>query len=173
MKQTALLIIPALLLSGCAASREGDFPSLAKRPFETVQTPDIAPVIADASPVAVPIELDAKISLLERRVQSSQAAFQRLLPSVRRKASAARGSKVNSESWIAAHLQLSRLDQTRADAIAATVEMDRLVTQELNDNLQSGSAGYDQKLINRQQEMGDVVRSQGEIIDTIAQTIGI
>jgi len=171
MKQLLLLVIP-ILLHGCSSPPEGSFPSLSKRPFETNAPPPETKLQAPL-PTALPGPLSAQIDELESRVQRSASAFQAALPAARSKANAARGAGVNSERWVAAHTQLSRLDRTRADAISAIAEMDQLVTGQLDRELIQGASSYSQLMIPRQRQMGDIVRSQGEILDALARTIGI
>ncbi len=176
MKQLLTACIYTTLLSsvfaGCASPPEGDFPSLAKRPFEDqpVTAPPAAPTPA---PQQLPPALAGDMAALEARVTKAAAAFNARLPAARSRANSARGAAPDGESWLAAHAQLSRLDKTRADGVAALAEIDRLVTAQLETQLSNGGPPYSQLMIPRQRRMADIIDRQSAIIDSLSQIIGL
>lgn len=69
-----------------------------------------------------------KVDALHKRHRIAHTAFVKALPAVQAQASSAAGSSPGSESWVAAHLQLSRLDNVRSDSVAVMREFDSLVS---------------------------------------------
>jgi hypothetical protein len=115
----AILSLATLLaLSACATT--GDYPSLAKRSFETVAAeppaPPPAPIIpADAS-------LQTRIAAALTLAQNGAGAFAAALADANSKANVALGAA--SESWIAAQLSLSRAERTLEPAANALANLD-------------------------------------------------
>lgn len=159
----------ALLLSGCA-SVEGDFPSLSKRPYET-DTPAIEPV-ESAQPLTttLPAELRAKTDALLARARKAHAAYEAAMPSARSFAQSASGSANGSEGWVNAHMQLSRADGTRADAVAALGEIDRLIAIERDKGADSGLVAL---LSQPQAQIAAMVNEETIEIDRLARLIGL
>lgn len=173
MRHLISFLASALLLASCASPPEGEFPSLSKRPFETadpIKEPEPKPV---SVPESLPVAMASRVASLEARVNASDAAFNQRLPAARTRANAARGAERNSERWLAAHTQLSRLDKGRSDGVAALAEMDRLVTVQLEDQLRDGLPAYSQLLIPRQARMSEIIQSQNITIDLLTGTIGL
>lgn len=115
----ALLTFAAVLaLSACATT--GDYPSLAKRSFETVAAEPPAPPPAPAIPAdaSLQIRIVAALTL----AQSGENAFAVALADANSKASAASG--IASETWIAAQLSLSRAERMREPAASALANLD-------------------------------------------------
>jgi hypothetical protein len=116
------------LLAACSAT-EGDFPSLSRRSYEgndPIAAPN-APII-EAS--LLPVAAVAKVAALHKRHRIAHAAFENALPPVQARAKSAAGSSPGSESWVVAHLQLSRLDNVRSDSVAAMREFDSLISEQ-------------------------------------------
>ncbi|MVZ98448.1 hypothetical protein EUU23_12165 [Sphingorhabdus sp. IMCC26285] len=115
------------LLAACSAT-EGDFPSLSRRSYE-----GNGPITAPKSPVmetsSLPVADAAKVDALHMRHRIAQTAFAKALPAVQAQAINAVGSSPGSESWVAAHLQLSRLDKLRSDSVAVMREFDSLISE--------------------------------------------
>ena len=125
------LFVSAALLGGCGTI-EGEFPSLAKRPFES-QSPastSVTPVLEAAS--MLPTDIDRAVAALINRHQKAQDKYISLLPSVQAQAKRAAGSAIGSEIWVNAHLELSRLDKARSDSVAALAEMDALLEKRID-----------------------------------------
>jgi len=173
MRHLISVLASGLLLAGCASPPQGEFPSLSKRPFENAEP------IQDTAPEPIPVpqqlpsDLASRAASLEARINAANAAFNRGLPAARAKANRARGAARGSENWLAAHTQLSRLDKARSDGVAALAEMDRLVTDQLDDQLRSKLPAYSQLLIPRQALMSDIIQSQNITIDLLTRTIGL
>ena len=123
--------MPAILLlalSACA-SVQGEFPSLERRSYES-NAPITAPESAPPAPVTLSPQLAAKVSSLLARHKAAQESFTRGLNAVQAVAQRASGSKTGSESWVNAHVQLSRLDKARADSVDVLRDFDALMTTE-------------------------------------------
>lgn len=120
----ALCLAPSILLAACS-TLEGEFPSLERRSYEN--NDQIAEPETPPAPVTLPAELAAKVGALNARHKTAQALFATDLPSVQAVASRAAGSAVGSETWVNAHLQLSRLDKARADSVAVVRDFDALI----------------------------------------------
>ena len=112
----SLLILPLILLAACAG--QGEFPSLAKRPVETAPVdppPPPAPPAADAA-------LAKRLDDARATAGAGRAAHEAALAPARVAVQAAGPS--GSESWIAAQLELSRLEATLEPARAALSALD-------------------------------------------------
>jgi hypothetical protein len=160
-----------MLIGGCK-SVEGDFPSLAKRPFESAN-PAAAPVPAE-TPVAttLPAEMERAVTGLVQRHQKAQDQYIALLPGVKAQAARAAGSAMGSEMWVSAHLALSRLDRARADSVAALAELDALIEKQLGDEV-SGSATLIPLLEPKQRLLVAAVAEQSSELDRLANQIGL
>ena len=167
----SLLLILPLLASGCAGGPEGEFPSLAKRPYED-QAPITAPEAIPA-PSSLPAALSRQVTALASRTQNANSAFNALLPATRNTAQAARGSAQSSAGWVNAHIALSRLDRTRADGVAALSEMDVLITHQLDAELTGQSPRYSELMKAAQQRMIKIIAGQNNEIERLGQTIGL
>ncbi len=159
----ALLIGSTLLLVACSTPN-GSFPSLERRPYETekpVETPAIA------APVALSADLAAKVDALVRQHKVANAIFEKELPSVQNIAAKASGSAPGTESWVNAHLQLSRLDKMRADSVAVLGAFDVLITGQVD-----GDSSYVTLLTRYQQDIAEEVVAQTAQIDRMSRQIG-
>lgn len=155
-----------VLLSGCGLP-EGSFPTLERRPYE-VDGPNMAPVAAQpAAPLALPPSLAAKVDALGKRHAAADASFQSGLPGMRNIAGKAAGTSPGSEAWVNAHMELSRLDKTRADSVAALGEMDGLIADQIQ-----GDSAYVALLVDAQQSIATEVAAQRSEIDRLSRQIG-
>lgn len=158
-------VLVVLLLSACSTT-EGQFPSLERRPYES-NAPISAPEAAPAAPTELPAQLQAKVDALTRRHGAAQADYQRKLPAVQALASRASGSAPGTESWVNAHLELSRLDDSRADSVAVVREFDSLIADQ---------GKIDSSLVpllsNAQQPVVDMVAGQNAEINRLSRLIG-
>ncbi len=129
-----LLILATASLTGCAA--QGDFPSLAPRAIERGLAGGSAPApcavdesapASAAGPAAPPPndrQLRARIAELAEAARAGQTEFQAVLPSA--ETAVARAGAAGSELWVAAQLELSRLEAARARTADALAELDAL-----------------------------------------------
>jgi len=168
-----LLLILPVLSAGCAGTPDGEFPSLAKRPFEDRDPMASARTGPAQIPAGLPADLSVRIAALERRVDTANNAFRALLPAARQRALNAKGSAQSSNSWVDAHIALSRLDQSRADAVAAASELDVLVTDQLDTELTGKSPRYSELMTNTQLRLNGIIAAQNTEIDGLSLTIGL
>ena len=158
-------VLVVLLLSACSTT-EGQFPSLERRPYES-NAPISAPEAAPSTPTELPAQLQAKVDALTRRHAAAQADYQRKLPAVQALASRASGSAPGTESWVNAHLELSRLDDSRADSVAVVREFDSLIADQ---------GKMDSSLVpllsNAQQPVVDMIAGQNAEINRLSRLIG-
>lgn len=146
---------------------EGSFPSLERRPYE-IDGPNKATVVPQPlAPVSLPPDIAAKVTALTKRHNIADASFQKGLPAMRNLAKKAAGTAPGSESWVNAHMKLSRLDKARADSLAALGDMDRLIA----DQIESDSA-YVELLVEAQQRVATEVAAQRTAIDAMSAQIG-
>ena len=157
--------VALLLLSACSGP-EGQFPSLERRPYET-DAPVAAPAPPPAAPAALPDTLASKVKSIINRHETANASFTKGLPSVRGTAAKAAGTAPGSESWVNAHLQLSRLDKSRADSVAALGELDTLIADQIE-----GDSAYVELLVEYQQDIATDVAKQRDEIDRMSRQIG-
>ena len=146
---------------------EGSFPSLARRPYE-INGPNKATVTPQpAAPVSLPPDITTKVAGLTKRHETADASFQKSLPAMRTIAAKAAGTAPGSESWVNAHLELSRLDQARADSVAALGEMDKLIADQIE-----GDSAYVALLVEAQQGIATDIAAQRAAIDAMSAQIG-
>jgi hypothetical protein len=112
-------IVLVILTSGCA--KMGEFPSLAKRPFETGGAPAAnAPAITTTPDPALP----ARLAAITSKARSGETAFATNYNAALRTVSAAGGASAGSEAWIEAQLAISRLEPLRSPAQSALLSVD-------------------------------------------------
>lgn len=132
---SAALLLATVLLSACAS--QGSFPSLAPRAAERGQAggsapalcpgaeaPAVEPVAQAPAPPASDPGLRSRITDLLAQARAGQTEFASLLPEAR--AAIGRGGAAESEAWIEAQQQLSRLEAARARTVEALAELDSL-----------------------------------------------
>lgn len=163
--RTFLPCLVLLTLLGACSTVEGEFPSLERRPYENNNP--ISAREAPLSPVVLPADLSAKVAMLNARHRAAQQAFDTGLPSLQSVASRAAGTAAGSETWVNAHLQLSRLDKARADSVAAVREFDTLISEQSD----TGS-NFLPLLTEAQRPVADAVAAQNAEIERLSRLIG-
>lgn len=154
-----------VLLSGCAAD-EGKFPSLERRPYETAN-PIAEPVAPPAAPLVLSADLAAKVDALIARHRVAQATFAKGLGAIQTVASKAAGSAAGTESWVDAHLQLSRFDKARADSVSVVREFDSLIYEQ-----GTSDSTLVPLLTEAQKPVADDVAAQNNEIQRLSRLIG-
>ena len=171
LRKLTCLAVATSLLAACSTP-EGDFPSLAKRPYETsdpIEEPsDSAPQVAAALPPAAA----AQIADLEARHRAAQSAFEKMLPSVRAVATRSAGAATGSEAWANANVQLTRLDYARADSVKVVGEFDALVSKQRETDSSSGQPMVAPLMEARQQAVAADVERQDAEIDRLSAMLG-
>lgn len=118
----ARLVGLGLLLGPAACLDKGDYPSLRPRAFEgTSAGVPLPPPPPTAPPSAQTL---ARVAVLVGRAEAGNEKFSAEL--VRARPVIARAGAADSETWITAQEQLSALDASRAEALAASAELDAL-----------------------------------------------
>jgi hypothetical protein len=119
-----------LILAGCAGAV--DAPSLAIRPSEraTVVDPNVPPVVPliIGPPPMTPLGSAAtsRLSAIVDRAKASATNFETASRAARVVAGNASGASIGSDAWIAAQLEITRLERLRAPATEALAEIDSL-----------------------------------------------
>ncbi len=163
-----LAAIAALTLGGCA-SASGDFPSLAKRPYEKAN-PVEEVAVAETLTTTLSVDLQRQVDALLSRSSMAHAAFENALPSVRATIQSAGNPVTGSESWANAHTALSRTDSLRADSVATLGEIDRLVARERE---KGADAGLVALLTAPQQIIAGRVTAENAEVERLTQLIGL
>ena len=171
IRSLPVLVSASLLLAACSTV-DGQFPSLAKRPFETQN-----PVAEPASPVpssatALPADLASKVNAMMARHAKAQAAFAGALPAMRSLANNAAGGSTGSDAWIEAQEDLSRLDKLRADSVAVQGELDQLVIEKANAETNSSAPSLLELLAPYQGQVSAAVGAQTAEIERLAKLLG-
>jgi hypothetical protein len=126
MKRLLACLIPALLLSACAAT-PGEYPSLARRPAERVSGLAVpVPPAPAASPAPLDPAVAGRLDSLLARVRAADAKFWEREKQVRPKIAAASGSAKASEAWSVAMIALADLDAARSEAMVALADIDAI-----------------------------------------------
>ena len=163
--RSALFLAPVALLAACSTT-EGAFPSLERRPYES-NAPISEPVVLPTAPVSLPSEIAAKVDALLGRHRAGQSAFAAGLGAVQAVVSGAAGSSPGSESWVNAHVQLSRLDKARADSVAVAREFDSLIS-----DAGALDSAFVPLLTTAQKPVVDDIAVQNAEIDRLSRLIG-
>ncbi len=134
--QKRLLASLALFLSSCSSiGQDGrGYPSLARRPAETARvggevTTEPAGEAAETTP-ADPA-LSQQLADLSGKVRQGASAFDALYAQVAGPISAASGAAVSSEAWVAAQVDLARLEHARYDSVSALASLDTLYAERM------------------------------------------
>ena len=159
----------ALTLTGCA-SIEGDFPPLSKRPYESADPLAEPEAVAAPLSTTLPADLQTKVTALLARARAAQASFNTALPAATNAAQSAAGGTVGSESWVNAHMLLSRADAARSDSVAALGEIDRLIAGERE---KGADAGLVSLLSVPQSQIAALVNAQTAEIERLSRLIGV
>lgn len=164
----ALIVLASLLAGGCSLPK-GEFPSLAKRPYESsdpIAEPSAEPAQLSTS---LPSGLQAQLTAIEARHRAADAAFKADVAAARGVAATAAGSAIGSEAWVNAHLQVSRLEKARADSLAALAEIDALIATE---RLRGADAGIIGLMEPYQQRIEAAVAAQTATVTELTDRIG-
>jgi hypothetical protein len=168
-QRNIVFLIGCSLLTGGCAMQQGDFPSLAKRPYES-KDPIADPVGQPATySTSLPDSLRNQLNSIAARHDAAEAAFRGALPVARQAAQSAAGSAMGSEGWVKAQMELSRLEKKRADSLAALAEIDRLVTSERDKGADVGLIGLMAPVQQRVQREAD---AQTAILEELTRLIG-
>lgn len=163
--------LAAALLCGCSTP-EGQFPSLARRPFEQnaiVTAPAVPPTpIASDLPEATRIQLSA----IQRQHAAAAKAFAALLPAARSAAQAAVSAMIGSEPWVHAELMLSRLDKSRSDSIATLAQIDDLIIAQSDSDSKGIGPSMGPLLQPVQAEIASDIEQQNQEISRLSDIIG-
>ena len=127
MKPRPALLLLALPLCLEACASDGRYPSLARRDAERVEgtAPPAAPDPDLPEAPAPPALLQADVDQLVRQASDAHDEFESQREGARTAISAASGSAVASENWVAGEVALASLEAARANAITALSEIDQ------------------------------------------------
>ena len=137
-RKTICLLLGSSLLLGACALPEGEFPSLAKRPYETEAPIVEPPAEAEFLSTSLPDSLRAQLQALTDRHNAADTAFRNALPAARQAAQLGSGAAEGSEGWVVAHMEISRLEKLRSDSLSALAEIDRLIAAERDKGADEG-----------------------------------
>ncbi|MBK7163012.1 MAG: hypothetical protein IPH79_11170 [Sphingomonadales bacterium] len=164
----SLPIIAALLLGGCSLP-DGEFPSLAKRSYETDNPIAEPPTEPEQLTTTIPAEITTLVDQMMMRHQKAESAFRGALIRTRQVAQNAAGSATGSESWAVAQVELSRLDSLRGDSVAALSDLDELIAAQREKGADSGLLGL---LDKPKSVIANDVAAQAAEIEALARLIG-
>ena len=153
-------------LAACGTP-DGEFPSLARRPYEIDGPNNATETTQPAAPVSLPPDLAVSVDALVKQHNAADASFKKGLPAMRSIAANAAGTAPGTERWVNAHMLLSRLDSERADSVAALGEMDKLIADQIE-----GDSAYVELLVNAQQRIATQVAAQRTEIEEMSTLIG-
>ncbi|RDV05944.1 hypothetical protein DXH95_00340 [Sphingorhabdus pulchriflava] len=164
----SLPVIAALLLGGCSLP-DGEFPSLAKRPYETDNPVVEPPAESEQLSTALPEELAGLVDQMMARHQRAESAFRGALGRTRQLVQSAAGSATGSESWAVAQVELSRLDSLRGDSVAALSDLDALISAQREKGIDSGLL----RLLDRPKSViANDVAAQAAEIEALSRLLG-
>lgn len=160
--------LAALLLSACAGQGQDGrgYPSLAKRPVEapTRETP------ADAIPPAPRpgdyASLDRQLTALTDQARQGGIAFDTLYAEVAGHIRVSASAEVSSEQWVAAQVELGRLEQARYGSVYALASLDTLHAEQMKEVAEGAAAGVERIEAARAQALA-IVDSQNDRVDAL------
>ena len=147
--------------------QEGDFPSLAKRPFEdgaAIEPPAPTPRPTVSS---LPAPLQTALSDAVARSNDAHRKFLKNLPGVKNRVNAARRSMVSSEAWVVAQMDLAALEMMRSPSIAALADVDALYLQRLNAEFEDAPTGGAAIIGEKRNQIQAQVNAQQSEIDAM------
>ena len=126
-----IVTMAMVLLTGCAA-QTGDFPTIAKRPIESLPVDDQPDMERIAARNAVPnVALDSQTrTIIANQVElsrQSSKAFEQALPNARTSVAATGSAEKGSESWAKAQTRLSELIVLRNRTAATLIIIDTMI----------------------------------------------
>jgi len=127
MRILLLLSFPMLLLSACAGQDGQGYPSLSKRAIENgLPAGDaVLPIEADPDSGAEQ-QLRQTIADLMVKLSNGNVMFNLLYDEVAGRIRVAKSAAISSESWVAAQMDLSRLEQASYQSSYALAGLDTL-----------------------------------------------
>ena len=159
-----LILLPALVVSGCAAS-DNRYPSLeireAERSGGTMQTP--AQVI---EPAPLNEAATADISQIRTRATSAHEAFMAAVPAARRTALRGANAAVATKAWGDAQVALADLESLRSTTAIALDDLDLIFVNE--------KTGFEQlqDVENAQQAVLPMVAEEDRILNELRRQLG-
>jgi len=170
VNRTSLALAACLSLLATACSLpEGEFPSLAKRPYETADPVAEPPTAPETLSTSLPDSLRIQLDALVAQHVTAEAAFRAGLPATRQAAQSGAASAPGSEGWVVAKMELSRLEKLRADSLAALAGLDRLVSGERD---RGADAGLVALMAPYQEKVQQGVDAQTAILVELANLLG-
>lgn len=120
-----LIAFSLIPLAAACSPTTGAFPGLAVRPIESRSD---AVVVAPPSTAAADAKVAARAMAIAAESAEAGNAFNAALSVAQSRAASA--GAAGSESWIAAQLALTKLDQARARTVGGLAEIDRVLIAE-------------------------------------------
>lgn len=102
------------------------YPSLAKRAIETEAAAASPQPDGSQAPISSDTSLTAQLADLSQQAEKGRAAFDALYAEAARRVRVATSAPVSSEQWVAANVDLGRLEQARYDSVFALASLDTL-----------------------------------------------
>ncbi|WP_430427500.1 hypothetical protein [Parasphingorhabdus sp.] len=167
MKKTLLIVmLMNLSLSGCAMG-EGDFPSLAKRPYE-----DQSAISSPGNPVPALVssltpDVQSGVNQALRTSNAAHEQFLHNLNAVKQRVVAAQGAAVSSEKWVVAQMDLAALELVRSPSVESLADIDSLYAAELDREVQEGLSGGALIILEKRNQIDGQVRQQQQQIDSM------
>lgn len=171
-RAASLLVMAVTSFLGGCASPDGEFPSLARRPYETDDPISEPENVAQQIATSIPPALAGRIAQLEARHEKAQAAYQKALPATQSVATRSAGAATGSEAWANANVQISRLDYARADSVKVVGEIDALVSAQREADSESGDPAVAPLMEKQQKAIADDVERQDSEINRLAALLG-
>lgn len=122
----ALALSLLVLAAGCTET-PGVYPSLAKRPIESLR-PDAEPEAPAPEPAKPDPALDAQVKTLTDQLAKADSDFSAAAAAAERAARSPGAQSIGSDSWVAAQSSLADLDTSHGETLAVLTDIERLVT---------------------------------------------
>jgi len=172
-----LAALAALLLSACAGPGQDGrgYPSLAKRPVESRGTDAESPPEYGGT-AEIPDDdgaLDGKLTALTKQVVQGGTAFDGLYEKVAGRVRLASAATVSSEQWVAAQVDLGRLEQARHDSVFALASLDTLYAARMKAVAEGQARGGIDRIEAARASALAIVDSQNDRVDALRAALNM
>lgn len=147
--------------------QEGDFPSLAKRPYEDQGPIDSRDTVTPALIADLPPALQTAVNEALAMSNEAHGKFLNNLPGVERRVNAAKGSSVSGESWVVAQMDLAALEMIRSPSVTALADVDALYMQRLDNEFEGKQPGGALLIAKSRSQIEAQVKAQQDAIDAM------
>ncbi len=164
--KSAISLLAMMAVSACAM-QAGDFPSLAKRPYENGVAIDSEAQVTTALIANLPAPLKSAVNQALEQSNAAHRKFLNNLPGVEKRVGSARAASISSESWVVAQMDLASLEMIRGPSVSALADIDALYLERLNAEFDDEQPGGALIIAKSRDQIQAQVKAQQDAIDAM------